>query len=59
MKFTYTDLATQGVDYPDEVIVDAIFLSTITQLNMIQKINKAIDNGFDFNDDKTDFRYRK
>ena len=21
---------------------------------MIQKINKAIDNGFDFNDDKTD-----
>ena len=41
------DLTTQGVNYPDEVNVDEIFLNTT-------QANKAIDNGFDFNDDKTD-----
>ena len=47
------DLTTKGIDYPDEVNIDNIFLST-TQLNMMQKINKAIDNSFNFNDDKVD-----
>ena len=41
------DLTTQGVNYPDEVNVDEIFLNTT-------QANKAIDNGFDFNGDKTD-----
>ena len=47
------DLTTKGIDYPDEVNIDKILLST-TQLNMMQKINKAIDNNFNFNDDKVD-----
>ena len=47
------NLTTKGIDYPDEVNIDEIFLST-TQLNMMQKINKAIDNSFNFNDDKVD-----
>ena len=46
------DLTAQGIDIPEEVNIDEIFLNE-TQLNMIRKINKAID-GFDLSDDKTD-----
>ena len=46
------DLTAQGIDIPDEVNIDEIFLNE-TQLNMIRKINKAID-GFDLSDDRTD-----
>ena len=34
------DLNAQGVDYPDEVNTDEIFLST-PQINIIREINKA------------------
>ena len=47
------DLTSRAIDFPDEVNIDDIFLST-TQLDMIKKINVAIGNGFDLNDDKTD-----
>ena len=47
------NLTTKGIDYPNEVNIDNIFLST-TQLNMMQKINKAIEYSFNFNDDKVD-----
>ena len=47
------DFATKGIDYPDEVNIDEIILST-SQLDMIRKINDAISKGFDVTDDKTD-----
>ena len=47
------NLTAQGIDFSEEVNVDEIFLNT-TQLNMTKKINKAIDNGFDLNEDESD-----
>ena len=46
------DLTSKAIDFPDEVNIDDIFLNT-TQLDMIKKINVAIRNGFDLNDDET------
>ena len=46
------DLTAKGIDIPEEVNIDEIFLNE-TPLNMIRKINKAIDR-FDLSDDKTD-----
>ena len=47
------DLTTQGIDFPDEVNIDELFLST-SQLSMIKKVNEAIDNGLDLDDESAE-----
>ena len=47
------DLTAQGINYPEDLNIDDIFLSE-KQVNMIQEINKAIDRGFDINEDTDD-----
>ena len=47
------DLTSKGIDIPEEINVDDIFLST-TQKYMINKINAAIGRDFDLTDDITD-----
>ena len=42
---TQLHLTTKGIDFPDEVNVDGIYLSA-SQLNIINNINRAIDSGF-------------
>ena len=47
------DLTTQGIDFPDEVNIDELFLST-SQLSMIKRVNEAIDNGLDLDDESAE-----
>ena len=44
------DLTTQGINYPENLDINEIFLNH-KQVNMIEEINKAIDRGFDINED--------
>ena len=50
---TQLHLTTKGIDFPDEVNVDDIYLSA-TQLNMINNINQAIGSGFGLLEDSND-----
>ena len=43
------DLTAQGIDFPEEININEIFLSA-NQLDMIKKINIAIGNGLDFDE---------
>ena len=44
------DLTAQGINYPENLDINEIFLNH-KQVNMIEEINRAIDRGFDTNED--------
>ena len=47
------DLTSQGIDFPEDIDINEIFLSP-NQLQMIKKINEAVDNSLDLNSDIND-----
>ena len=47
------DLTSKGIDYPEDIDIEDIFLSH-TQLDMVNKINAAIADGFDIDNDRSD-----